>query len=71
MKLLKSIRNIVKGWWLLMVDTPASWILNAKRKKHCQVCPLRNKYLNVCNDCGCFLPAKRRVEEEQCPQGKW
>lgn len=26
---------------------------------------------NYCTDCGCFLNAKLRVKESECPQLKW
>lgn len=37
----------------------------------CQTCPFFNAKLFVCDDCGCFLPAKTKLKEATCPQGKW
>jgi hypothetical protein len=71
MKILIAIKHIFWGWWLLLSSNAKADHLNSKRLPHCQSCPIRNKFLNVCNDCGCFLPAKRRVQDEACPQGKW
>jgi hypothetical protein len=68
---MKLIKHIIEGWWLYLNDTHESWQLVQKRKPICDGCELRNKRLNICNDCGCFLPAKQRVQDAQCPQNKW
>lgn len=39
------------------------------RESVCESCPFLNG--QMCNDCGCLLPAKRRMRLEQCPVGKW
>lgn len=45
--------------------------LAQKRYDICQKCPAFNQVLLVCNDCGCFLPAKTKLAEATCPQNKW
>ena len=42
-----------------------------RRYAICTACPMYNKVLLICNDCGCFLPAKTKLKEATCPQNKW
>lgn len=49
-------------------------ILNPKdRLKICNECNFSTKtFLGLrCKICGCFLSAKARMENEECPLGKW
>lgn len=41
------------------------------RKNLCYNCEIRNEKLNTCTACGCFIPAKIRLKDEQCPLEKW
>lgn len=41
-----------------------------KRIATCRACPELNK-LNICRQCGCFMPAKVRLPETFCPLLKW
>ena len=35
----------------------------------CECCIARKG--NFCGECGCFIPAKTKAEDEVCPLGKW
>lgn len=35
----------------------------------CKACP--NLALNLCKECGCFMPAKTKLAWTECPIGKW
>lgn len=39
------------------------------RMQICNGCP-RLKF-KVCQECGCFMPAKTRLGHAECPLGKW
>lgn len=62
------IYHIVLGWWYYATNKRKDLV--AKRKPICDKCPMKSKH-NFCNDCGCFLPAKQRVEDAVCPMNKW
>jgi len=40
------------------------------RMNVCQKCPAFTK-MKTCKECGCFMPAKVRLENAKCPLGKW
>lgn len=42
----------------------------AERISICKSCPELNR-LNMCKQCGCFMPAKVRLKQSVCPLGKW
>jgi hypothetical protein len=42
-----------------------------QRYQICKQCEVRNKTLNVCTICGCFLPAKTVLKKSSCPMGQW
>lgn len=37
----------------------------------CQACPLFDHTLFTCKSCGCFMPAKTKLLNAVCPEGKW
>jgi hypothetical protein len=37
----------------------------------CQSCPELIKLTSQCKKCGCFMPAKTKLLNAQCPIGKW
>ncbi len=40
--------------------------------RDCEFADWRNNKKRLwCAQCGCFVPAKARVENEKCPKGKW
>jgi len=68
---MKFIKHIIHGWWLYLTQSKEAAKLVEIRKPICDECEFKNKVLNVCKDCGCFLPAKQRVDDANCPQNKW
>jgi hypothetical protein len=69
--MLKKIKMILHGWMLWCFDTKESRKLSEKRMKECVVCPYHQKLTNTCKECGCFLPAKTRVPDAECPVLRW
>lgn len=41
------------------------------RRQLCDKCEIRDKLTDICTACGCFLPAKIRLEKSQCPMEIW
>jgi hypothetical protein len=37
----------------------------------CNSCPEIIKITSQCKKCGCFMPAKTKLEAAKCPIGKW
>lgn len=68
---MKILKHIIHGWWLLLTSNKEANKLASERSKACDGCGLKNNVLNICNDCGCFLPAKQRVKDAQCPIDNW
>lgn len=42
-----------------------------KRMSICGSCPEIIKLTSQCKKCGCFMPAKTKLEAAKCPIGKW
>ena len=52
----------------------ASTKIKLERLKICDGCEhirLKNTVYKRCNECGCFLHAKARLINQECPIGKW
>ncbi len=45
--------------------------LAEKRIAICHSCPLYNKQMNICNDCGCYIPSKTASRNSNCPKNHW
>ena len=43
----------------------------ATRLAMCNECPSLVKAVQVCKECGCFMPAKVWITGQSCPIGKW
>lgn len=67
---MRKLRNILHGFWLLLMDDKDSAALVEVRQPVCDGCDFKSEH-NTCNVCGCFLPAKQRVKDEECPEGYW
>jgi len=37
----------------------------------CKSCEHLTPVVNICKQCGCFMPAKTAIAPAQCPIGKW
>lgn len=43
----------------------------AKRQNICAGCPELTKTIQICKQCGCFMPAKIWLMDAWCPLKKW
>ncbi len=59
LKIIKYVLHI--GW--------ASDLTFRLRTNKCNTCVFRAS--KWCMDCGCYLPAKKRLKSEKCPRTKW
>lgn len=67
---MKRLTMILEGWWLFITSDKRTEALAKMRKATCDTCPQKTR-INTCALCGCYLPAKRRVPEAECPAGNW
>lgn len=67
---MKRLEMILEGWWLWFTSDSQTEALSKERKAICDKCPQKTR-INTCALCGCYLPAKRRVAEAECPAGNW
>jgi hypothetical protein len=58
--------NAAKG-----VDQSVPEIVSSQRQDICNDCEYRIKTTNQCSKCGCFLSAKTKFRQEECPLQKW
>lgn len=42
-----------------------------QRLEQCKRCDKFVKLMNVCNQCGCYMPAKTKFKMASCPLEKW
>jgi hypothetical protein len=42
-----------------------------QRLATCLACEHLRPFIQQCARCGCFMPAKARLEAAKCPEGKW
>lgn len=66
---MRQLRSIIEGWWFMLRGKNNE--LSKTRSAICSPCQHKDKRLNSCKECGCFLPAKTRVDDAQCPFGYW
>lgn len=68
-QLLKSntMKNILKSWYKLLLTSPTE--KSVRRFRTCKKCTKRNKLLNTCKLCGCYVPALVFTEFNYCD--KW
>jgi hypothetical protein len=69
--IMSRIMAIIEGWFYYVTSNRDARARSKPRTAICNLCQHKNKKLNSCNECGCFLPAKTRVEDAQCPFGYW
>ncbi len=68
---MSKLSAIIRGWYYYLTASSKNKKLSSERTAICNNCQHRYKRLNLCNACGCFLPAKTRVEDAQCPHEYW
>lgn len=72
---MKTIKWILMGYFNLLLSKMK--MINKQRrelyKKRYRIC-LKCQYLNkheMCEICGCFVVAKTKVDEANCPKNLW
>lgn len=76
LKILTSCKNkllkIYAGWKNLLFPNPEIEELAKKRIVICidNKCNNLNEY-DICEKCGCYIPAKVRSPKEKCPEKLW
>ena len=66
---MSKLSQIIEGWSNHIFDNPEVKKLAEARANICATCP-ENKS-NICNKCGCYLPAKTKSPQATCPIEKW
>ena len=69
--MVKKIINIIKGTYYNIFNKKQD--LADKRLNVCNKCLMRvhTNLGDVCDECGCILDSKTRVEDEHCELNKW
>ena len=70
--MVKKLINIIKGWYFSLFNKNEQ--LANKRISICKKCEYRvhiESLGDICDECGCILDAKTRVEDEKCELNKW
>lgn len=60
----REIKNRVQGITLTREEI-------TKRREICGGCEHRNKRLNTCKLCDCFIKLKTTYHDEHCPDERW
>lgn len=64
--------NSVKPWDILNPNTQyAAQEVSEKRYNICESCPEFISLSKQCKKCGCFMFIKTKLNNAQCPIGKW
>lgn len=70
-RVLRKIRNIIIGTYRNIFNKNQD--LATRRLKYCNKCEHRILFMGqyICDQCGCILESKVRVEDEHCMIDKW
>lgn len=70
-KIFKKVRNIIIGTYRNIFNKNQD--LATRRLKYCNKCEHRMMFMGqyICDQCGCILESKVRVEDEHCMIDKW
>jgi hypothetical protein len=71
-----NLKSIAEGFTNLLFTKELVEDVAKQRKGICDACPVsefgKSKYCKLRNGgCGCYLPAKHRAMDEECPKNKW
>ena len=68
---LRKVRNIIIGTYRNIFNKKQD--LATQRLKYCNKCEHRMMFMGqyICDQCGCILESKVRVEDEHCMIDKW
>ena len=72
MEYLKKLNQIVEGYSKLLLSTDDKELTHS-RAEICASCEINDD--NICSHnrggCGCYIPAKVRCKDCECPFNKW
>lgn len=70
-RVLRKIRNIIIGTYRNIFNKNQD--LATQRLKYCDKCEHRMMFMGqyICDQCGCIIESKVRVEDEHCMIDKW
>jgi hypothetical protein len=70
-RICRKIRNIIIGTYRNIFNKKQD--LATQRLKYCNKCEHRMMFMGqyICDQCGCILESKVRVEDEHCVIDKW
>lgn len=70
-KVFKKIRNIIIGTYRNIFNKNQD--LATQRLKYCNKCEHKMMFMGqyICDQCGCIIESKVRVEDEHCMIDKW
>ncbi len=68
---MSQLEEIYEGWKNLIFPNKQAEELAKQRIKSCVDCDQFKKDTKRCGICGCFMPAKVRSKESECPVKKW
>lgn len=70
-RVLRKIRNIIIGTYRNIFNKNQD--LATQRLKYCNKCEHKILFMGqyICDQCGCILESKVRVEDEHCMIDKW
>lgn len=70
-RVLRKIRNIILGTYRNVFNKNQD--LATLRLRYCNKCEHRMMFMGqyICDQCGCILESKVRVEDEHCMIDKW
>jgi hypothetical protein len=72
MAILNKIKEIYDGWKNLFFPNPALKEMIDKRSNICDKCEhLSTKIYLHCDICNCYMPAKVRSVDSECPLNLW
>ncbi len=66
-----ELSDIVEGWKNLIFNDPETEEVGKQRMLICMRCDQYSKLNKTCRVCGCFMPAKVRLKNRNCPVQKW
>jgi hypothetical protein len=65
-----TILNVIKDLVTGNLNLANKELAN-ERTSICSQCDVRNKQLNICTLCGCYIKAKVKLTKSNCPMGLW
>ena len=69
---MRELAREVRPWDFVRPGTPrAHKDVAAARYAMCKACPLFNKTLRACTQCGCLMKLKVHLADAYCPDGQW